>query len=410
MQRTFEENLALYARLVVHEGLALARGQELIVAADIYQAPFVRLVAAEAYRAGAKNVEVLWSDPEVTLTRFREASDEAISYTPNWLYDAITRAHRENAARLGITGVDPGLLAGIDPQRVATNSRAQSHAKKEMSELITSGHFNWCLVGAASPGWAARIFPELPAREAVARLWDAIFFTSRVLEPDPVVAWTEHCRNVKERMGWLNELRLDALHFIGPGTDLRVGLVENHRWVGVQSTCKNGITCSPNIPTEEIFTMPHRLRVDGQVSSTKPLSVRGQVVEGIVMEFRDGQAIKAKAAMGDETLQRLLSSDEGAKRLGEVALVPNSAKVAQTGILFYNSLYDENAASHIAIGASYGENLEGYAEMSESKRLDAGANDSIIHVDWMIGSAKVDVDGVTADGSIALMRSGEWVK
>ena len=246
--------------------------------------------------------------------------------------------------------------------------------------------------------------------EAVAKLWDAIFLTSRVLEADPVAAWAEHCQTVARRKDWLNSLRLDALHFKGPGTDLRVGLVRNHVWVGVQSTMKNGITCSPNIPTEEIFTMPHRTRVNGQVSSSKPLSVRGQLVDGIVVEFRDGEVVNAKAAKGDETLQMLLSTDEGAKRLGEVALVPNSSTVAQTGLLFFNSLYDENAASHIAFGACYGENLKGYDSLSESERLDAGANDSLIHVDWMIGSAGVDVEGVQADGSmIALMRAGEWV-
>jgi aminopeptidase len=410
MQRSFEENLALYAKLAVREGVGLAHGQELIVAADTDHAPLVRKVVAEAYRAGAKHVEVFWSDPEVVVTRFTEGSDEAISHTPTWLIEGITRAHRENAARLGIIGTDPGLLANVDPQRVATSSRAQSLAKKEMSELITGGHMNWCLIGAPSPGWATMVFPNLPVEEAVAKLWEAIFFTSRVLEPDPSAAWAKHCRNVTERKDWLDELRLDALHFKGPGTDLRVGLVENHEWVGVQSTCKNGITCSPNIPTEEIFTMPHRLRVDGQVSSSKPLSVRGQLVDGVVVEFRDGLAVNAKAAQGDETLQRLLSSDDGAKRLGEVALVPNSCKVGQTGVLFYNTLYDENAASHIAFGACYSENLKGYDAMSESERLDAGANDSIIHVDWMIGSGEMDVDGVRADGSTTpLMRNGEWV-
>ena len=410
MQRSFEENLNLYAKLIVGEGLALASGQELLVFAEIDQAPFVRLVVAEGYRAGAKNVEVLWSDPQTMLTRYREGSDEAIATTPNWLFDGITRAHRENAARLQISSGDPGLLANVDPQRVAISSRARSRSTKETSKLVSGDHINWCLAGAASPGWAAKVFPGLPEDEAVAKLWDAIFLTSRVLEADPVAAWAEHCQTVARRKDWLNSLRLDALHFKGPGTDLRVGLVRNHVWVGVQSTMKNGITCSPNIPTEEIFTMPHRTRVNGQVSSSKPLSVRGQLVDGIVVEFRDGEVVNAKAAKGDETLQMLLSTDEGSKRLGEVALVPNSSTVAQTGLLFFNSLYDENAASHIAFGACYGENLEGYDGLSESERLDAGANDSLIHVDWMIGSAGVDVEGVRADGSmIALMRAGEWV-
>lgn len=410
MQRSFDQNLALYAELAIREGVALAPGQELILAAETGDAPLVRLLVAEAYRAGAKNVEVLWSDPGVTLARYREGSEEAIAYVPIWLVDGITRAHRENAARLGVISSDPGLLSNVSPERVATNSRAQSAAKKEMSELITGFAFNWSLVGAASPGWAAKVFPGIPVDEAVSKLWDAIFLTSRIAEPDPVAAWVAHCEGLEQRMQWLNDLRLDAVRFQGPGTDLVVGLVENHLWAGGRGRAKNGILCSPNIPTEEVFTMPHRARVDGVVSSSLPLSLRGQIVDKIEIEFKDGVAIRATAGQGDETLQRLLSTDEGAKRLGEVALVPNSSKVAEAGILFYNSLYDENAASHIALGASYSENLEGIEEMSEDQRLAHGANDSLIHVDWMIGSGEMDVDGVARNGSTTpLMRSGEWV-
>jgi aminopeptidase len=409
VQRTFDENLALYAQLIVRKGLAIRQGQELLVFSDIADPRLARLVAAEAYKAGAKNVELMWSDPEVTLIRYREGSDEAMSYVPQWLYDGITRAHRDGAARLGLFGSDPGLLSGIPPDRVATNSRAQSAAKKEMSELITAMHFPWCLVGAASPGWAAKVFPGESEEVAVSKLWDAIFLTSRIFEPDPIAAWSAHCDALDSRMHWLNELKLDSLHFRGGGTDLRVGLVDGHIWEGGWSKAKDGTVCAPNIPTEEVFTMPHRARIDGVVRSSKPLSERGQVVDGIEMEFKDGVAVRANAALGAETLERLLASDEGAKRLGEVALVPNSSKVAQAGILFYNSLYDENAASHIAMGACYAGNMSGYEDLSEEERLGRGANDSIIHVDWMIGSAGMDVDGMRADGSaIPLMRSGEW--
>jgi aminopeptidase len=278
-----------------------------------------------------------------------------------------------------------------------------------MSELVTAMHFPWCLVGAASPGWAAKVFPNVSEEEAMRKLWDAIFLTSRIFEPDPIAAWSAHCDTLEERMHWLNGLKLDAVHFRGAGTDLRVGLVEDHVWEGGWSIAKDGTVCSPNIPTEEVFTMPHRDRVDGIVRSSKPLSVRGQVVDGIEMEFKDGVAIKAKAAQANETLQRLLATDEGAKRLGEVALVPNSSKVSEAGILFYNSLYDENAASHIAMGACYSGNMAGYDDLPEQERLARGGNDSIIHVDWMIGSGEIDVDGIGKDGStIPLMRAGEW--
>jgi aminopeptidase len=410
MPRSHADNLALYAQLTVHQGVALTPGQELLIAAEIDQTPLVRLIAKEAYKAGAKNVEVLWSDPEITLTRYKEGSDEAMVYVPAWLYDGITNAHRQNAARLGIASSDPGLLAGISPDKVATQMQAQSAAKKEMSELITSSAFNWCVIGAASPRWATKVFPGLAEEEAVAKLWDAIFLTSRIHEEDPIAAWIKHSEQLEQRVNQLNELKLDALHFRGPGTDLRVGLVENHLWAGGRGRSTNGITCSPNIPTEEVFTIPHRARVDGTVSSTKPLSLRGQLIDGIKVEFKDGQVTEMTASQGQDTLQRLLDTDEGARRLGEVALVPNSSLVSKAGILFYNTLYDENAASHIALGACYGENLSAYESLSEDERLAAGANDSMIHVDWMIGSADVDVDGLLPNGSATpLMRSGEWV-
>lgn len=407
--RSFDENLRLYAQLTVREGLALASGQELIVSAEIDQSAFVRLVAEEAYRAGAKNVEILWRDPQITRIRFIEGSDEAIGYAAGWFYDSIARAHEENAARLSIASSDPELLSGISPDRIATSSKAQGKAAKRISEIVSGMEMNWCVVGAASAGWAKRVFPDLAEDDAVAKLWEKIFLASRILEADPLAAWIEHSEALEARVNLLNDLRLDALHFRGPGTDLRVGLVENHLWAGGRGVAKNGIRCSPNIPTEEVFTMPHRARVDGVASSTKPLSLRGQMVDQIRVEFKDGAAVSATAGVGEDALNRFISTDDGAKMLGEVALVPASSKVSQTGTLFLNTLYDENAASHIAFGASYGENLAGIDDMSEEARLAAGANESMVHVDWMIGSAEVDVDGIRADGStVPLMRAGEW--
>lgn len=410
MNRSFDDKLALFAKLAVQQGVGLAKGQELIVTAELVAAPLVRLIAVEAYRAGAKNVEVLWSDPDLTLARFNEGSDEAIGYAQGWLIDGIARAHRENAARLAIASSDPGLLANVSPEKVATQSKVQGAARKPISELVAGFAMNWCVIGAASPAWAARVFPGLPEAQAVAKLWEAIFLTSRVNEADPVAAWIKHSESLETRVVKLNAARFDALHFKGPGTDLTIGLVDDHKWAGGRGKAKNGVVCSPNIPTEEVFCMPHRMRVDGVVSSTMPLSLRGQIVDGIQVTFKDGKAVKAIAKQGEATLQKLLTTDEHAGRLGEVALVPHSSKVRQSGVLFLNTLYDENAASHIAFGASYGENLSGYAEMSESERVERGANDSIVHVDWMIGSDKIDVDGVAKDGTRSpLMRGGEWV-
>lgn len=408
--RTFDENLALLAKLAVREGVALAPGQELLVFAEPVAAPLVHLVAEEAYRAGAKNVETIWNDPKLALIRYREGCDEAISYAPSWLIDGVAVAHRQNAARLGILSADPALFAEVSPDKVAAQNLAQSQARRVISEIVTGFEINWSLIGAASPAWAARAFPNLPADEALAKLWDAVFLTSRVLEDDPIAAWVAHSEQLEARVAQLNEQRFDALHFRGPGTDLRVGLVEDHEWAGGRAKARNGVLCSPNIPTEEVFCMPHRDRVDGVVSSTMPLSLRGQILDGIRVEFSGGAAVKATAARGEEALVKLLSTDETANRLGEVALVSHSSKVSQAGVLFLNSLYDENASSHIAFGASYGENLKGYADMSPEERIARGANDSIVHVDWMIGSGEVDVDGITSQGaSVPLMRAGEWV-
>lgn len=406
--RSFDENLRLYADLIVSEGLNVSPSQEVLVYAEIDQTQLVHLVAERAYAAGAKNVEAIWRDPGLVRTRFAHASDEAINYAPGWFHDSIARAHREGAARLAIVSEDPMLLSDVSPARVAASNKARSKAAKATSEMVSSMSINWCLVGAAGPAWAQRVFPNDP--DATAKLWDAIFLTSRVLEADPVAAWIAHSETLEKKVKWLDALHLSELHFVGPGTDLYVGLVDDHQWAGGGALTKSGIRCSANIPTEEVFTMPHRERVNGVVCSTKPLSLRGQMLDDIRVQFKDGAVVAATASVGNATLQELLTTDDGAKRLGEVALVPASSKVAETGVLFLNSLYDENAASHIALGASYAENLKGYDGMSEEQRIANGANDSLIHVDWMIGSAQIDVDGVKKDGTVVpLMRKGEWV-
>ena len=408
--RSFEENLRLYAQLTIKEGLGLAVGQELIMVAEVDQRQFVHLIVEEAYKAGAKNVEVIWKDTEVMKTRYREGSDEAIEYVPTWLYDGMTVAHKNNAARLSVASGDPFALAGISPEKIAKTNLAQSKATKPTSELISGFVVNWCIVGAASEAWAKRVFPDLSPEKGLAKLWEKILLTSRVLEPDPLQAWSDHCAALEARVVLLNEQRFHSLHFKGPGTDLTVGLVEGHEWAGGRGYAKNGVRCSPNIPTEEVFTMPHRGRVDGFVSSTMPLSLRGQMVDKIRAEFKDGVAVKVTCESGQETFDKLLATDEGARRLGEVALVPNSCKVGQAGTLFLNTLYDENAASHIAMGTCYSENLTGCDKMSDEEKLERGANDSFIHVDWMIGSSQIDVDGIKLDGTaVPLMRSGEWV-
>jgi aminopeptidase len=277
-------------------------------------------------------------------------------------------------------------------------------------KLIAGFDINWTIVSYATGAWARAMFPGESEDNAVARLWDAIFAASRIDEADPVAAWAAHNDGLHARARRLNDLRFSALRFRGPGTDLTVGLADDHEWHGGSSRAKNGIVCNPNIPTEEVFTTPHKARVDGHVASTKPLSYQGTLIDRIEVRFEAGRIVEAKAAKGEDVLAKVLDTDEGARRLGEVALVPFSSPISKSGLLFFNTLYDENAASHIALGQSYSQCFVNGGALSPEELSARGANASLIHIDWMIGSAKVDVDGIGADGAaMPVMRKGEWV-
>ena len=397
------------ASVAVRVGLALQPGQELVLTAPVDALPLVRRITEHAYRAGAKLVTPLFSDEPCTLARFQHAPGEAFDYAPAWLFDGMAAAFRGGAARLAIGGEDPSLLSGQDPDRVARANQSRSVAYRPALELITNFAINWNIVCCATPAWARAVFPDLPEAEAVARLWDAIFAASRIDAPDPVAAWAAHNAALHARTARLNAKRYAALHFKGPGTDLRVGLADGHLWLGGAEPAKNGIVCNPNIPSEEVFTTPHSRRVDGIVRSTKPLSYQGTLIDGIEVKFEAGRIVGSAASAGHAVLERVLGADEGARRLGEVALVPNSSPISQSGLLFCNTLFDENAASHIALGQAYRTCLEGNATAGEVELTQRGANTSLIHIDWMIGSGQVDVDGIAPGGSEPVMRAGEWV-
>lgn len=404
-----EERLDRFAEVTVRVGLGLVPGQELVVTAPIEAAPLVRRITAHAYRAGASLVTTLFEDDEATLTRFQLAADETFDKAADWLFEAMAAAYRSGAARLAIRGDNPSLLAGQDPERVARANRARSIAYRPALQLITDYAINWSIVSYATPAWAKAMFPDEPEERAVARLWDAIFAASRVDAPDPVAAWDAHNRNLRARCAFLNGKSYAALHFRGPGTDLRVGLADGHEWLGGSTTARNGAVCNPNIPTEEVFTTPHRNRVDGVVRSTKPLSYQGTLIEDIAVRFEAGRIVEAKARTGEEVLAKVLETDEGASRLGEVALVPFSSPISQSGLLFLNTLFDENASSHIALGQAYSSCIRGGTGMSADELASRGANRSLIHIDWMIGSDQVDVDGITAGGAAErIMTRGEW--
>ena len=407
---THDARLDRLAEVAVRVGLGLAPGQELVLTAPLDAVPLVRRITAHAYKAGASMVTTLLADEAATLARFEHAPAEAFDYAPAWLFEGMATAYRNGAARLAIGGANPALLAGQDPDKVARANKAQSVAYRPALELITGFAINWSIVCYATPAWAQMMFPDESEDRAVARLWDAIFAASRIDEPDPVAAWAAHNAALHARTAHLNAKRFDALHFKGPGTDLRVGLSDGHLWLGGAEPAKNGIVCNPNIPSEEVFTTPHLARVDGHVRSTKPLSYQGTLIQDIAVRFEAGRIVDATASAGQNVLERVLGTDEGARRLGEVALVPHSSPISASGLLFFNTLFDENAASHIALGQAYRTCLEGGTTASEAELHQRGANTSLIHIDWMIGSGDVDVDGILPGGTTeAVMRGGEWI-
>ena len=402
------QKLDKLAKVAIKVGLQLQKGQDLVLTAPLVAVPLVRLITAHAYQAGAAPVTTFYSDEETTLARYRHGHDESFDRAPNWLFDGMAKAYENGAARLAIAGDNPLLLSQEDPAKVGRANKATSIAYKPALEHISNFDINWN-ISYPNPSWAKLVFPDMPVEEAVRKLADAIFAASRVDRDDPIGAWAAHNGELKKRSTWLNGERFAALHFIGPGTDLTVGLANGHEWHGGASTAKNGVTCNPNIPTEEVFTTPHALKVEGHVSSTKPLSHQGTLIDDIQVRFEGGRIVEAKASKGEAVLNKVLDTDDGARRLGEVALVPHSSPISASGVLFYNTLFDENASCHIALGQCYSKCFLDGASLSQDQIKAQGGNSSLIHIDWMIGSDKVDIDGVRADGSkVPVMRRGEW--
>ena len=397
------------AELAVKTGLALIPGQDLMITAPIEALPLVRKITDYAYKSGAGVVTPIFSDPEMVLSRYRNALDTSFDQAANWLYDGMGAAFDNNTARLAIVGDDPMLLANEDPEKVGRVNKANSQALTPARERITRFDINWNIVAWPGLAWAKRMFPDLPENEAQAKLAEAIFSASRVNVSNPIEAWNNHNKNLRKRSNWLNQQNFASLHFSGPGTDLKVGLADGHEWMGGASLARNGITCNPNIPSEEVFTTPHCMKVQGTVSSTKPLSHQGTLIDNICVKFEAGSITEAHASKGEEVLLKVLDSDEGARRLGEVALVPHSSPISQSGLLFYNTLFDENAASHIALGQCYSKCFKGGENLSKDEIIKRGGNSSMIHIDWMIGSEEINVDGVNSNGAaIPIFRNGEW--
>lgn len=372
-------------------------------------APLVRYVAEAAYKAGARLVDVFWGDEQMELIRFAHAPRDSFAEFPKWkLAIPLEYAERGDAV-LTISATDPSLLSGQDPALVGT---FQDTMWKEMAPYLrhgTNNSMNWCVISAARPSWAKKMFPNLTVEKALAKQWQTIFKMCRVDADDPVAAWQEHIRKLQAHSAYLNQKQYTALKYSAPGTDVTLGLPKGHHWASAREMAKNGIEFTANLPTEETFTMADRTRADGIVTSTKTLNYGGSLIEGIVVRFENGRVVESHASKGEDVLRKMIATDEGSARLGEIAIVPHSSPISKSGLMFHNTLFDENASCHIALGRAYKFNMQGGLNLTDEEFAASGGNQSLIHVDFMIGSDKMDIDGITSDGRVEpVLRKGEW--
>lgn len=405
-----QRSLEKYAELVLKTGVNLQPDQALMMNATIEGADFAKIVARKAYELGAKDVHINWTDDELTLLKYENAPDEVIGTFPEWRVKLHDMYAEDGAAVLSIRSTDPDLLSNIDPKRVAMANKAAGEAMVNFRKYTMNDKISWSIISIPSGKWAQKIFPDKMEEDAVQSLWDAILKIVRVDQDDPVAAWEKHNQTLKEKREELNRKNYKKLIFKAPGTNLEIELPEGHIWKGGSAVTETGITFNPNMPTEEVFTMPHKYGVNGTVASTMPLNYGGSVIDRFSLTFKDGKVVDFQAEQGEEVLKHLLDSDEGARRLGEVALVPDESPVSKSGLVFYNTLFDENASCHIALGKAYPTNIENGSAMSEQELDQHGVNDSLIHVDFMIGSNQLDIDGVKQDGTTEpIFRNGTWV-
>jgi len=408
----FQQQLARYAELVVKSGCNLQAGQELYLSGSVDSIELVRALTAEAYKQGARHVTVAIGDEKLARMHYDNCELEVFQTIPEWSALRSNSMVRQGAAVLSVTDEDPLAMEGIDPAKPMASAVAAHTACKEFYDALDKGRNVWCIVAGAAPAWAARVFPDLAPEEATQKLWQAIFAATRcdAATPDPVAAWAAHRAAFDAHKRWLNEQRFDRLHYTNSlGTDLIVGLNPAGIWNGGGDVTVDGREFFPNMPTEEVFTTPDSARADGIVHSALPLIHHGNLIEDFWIRFEAGRAVECRAKAGQEMLEALLAADEGAARLGEVALVPYRSPIRDTGILFYNTLFDENASCHLALGKGFPDCVAGGQELDEAGLKAAGVNDSAIHVDFMIGNEDLEIVGIKADGSeVAVFEAGNW--
>jgi aminopeptidase len=405
----FEKLLENYALLTVKVGLNLQKNQTLVITAPIECYEFVRKVTSIAYDTGAKNVHVEWHDEEIGHLKLLKAPENALKEYPKWKADGLEELAKNDAAFLSISASNPELLKDVDPDRIATANKAAALALKNYRKYPMNSLVSWCVVSVPTKAWAKKIYPSFSEDEAVSKLWENIFSIVRADLQDPIAAWKNHVNNLIEKMNFLNEKRFKYLHYKSSVTDLTVELHEDHLWSGGGEYNAKNVYFVANLPTEEVFTVPLKNGVNGKVASTKPLNYGGNLINNFTLTFKDGKIIDFSAEEGYDVLKKLIEIDEGSHYLGEVALVPDSSPISQSGVVFYNTLYDENASCHLAIGRGYGTSIKNGANLSEEELSAKCVNNSLTHNDFMIGSEDLDIIGETANGEkIQIFKSGNW--
>ena len=409
------ELLEKYARTIVKVGLNIRTGQRLIINNGVSQGvtpasrELVYEVTKAAYEAGARYVQPIWGDEEMMRIRLQYAPADSFDEYPKFHVNAVLEMIKNGDALLSIAANNPDIYDGLDPERVGALQKSQVENTKEIGSNISRNSINWCVVAASSPAWAKKIFPDLNSEQADAKLWQAIFETTRITHPDPIAAWDNHLNQLKKRTDYLQAKKYSALHYKAPGTDLTLGLPQGHKWQSAHMLAANGVAFTANMPTEEVYTLPDRNRAEGTITATFPLSYGGSLIEDFSVTFEGGRIVKVNAKRNEALLQKLIDTDDGSTKLGEIALVPASSPIGSRGHLFYNTLFDENASCHLAIGRAYRTSLIGGEEMTDEEFMAAGGNVSLNHVDFMVGSSQMDIDGIKEDGTREpVLRSGEW--
>ncbi len=410
MELSFEDKLNNFAELAIRVGINLQKGQRLLIRAPIETAEFVRKLVDVAYKAGSPLVEVAWSDDSILMSRFNYAVSNSFDMASLIERNAMEDVIDAGGAIIKVYASDPELLKDVEPEKLDRLMRKNQAEYQAVSARMGASEVSWLVISVPIDSWSAKVFPNESIANQNPKLWDAIFQATRADLANPIEAWKEHLANLEERRIYLTNKQYKSLKYKSKDTDLTVGLVDNHMWLGGYQANNDGTLYVANLPTEEVFTMPHKDKINGIVKSTLPLSYSGQLIDGFSLEFKDGKVVKASAKKGEAALHKLLETDSGSSRLGEVALVPYSSPIRESGILFYNTLFDENASSHFALGRAYSFTVEGGTQMSPEELAKIGYNNSMTHVDFMIGSEDMDVDGITEDGKReAIMRAGEWV-